>query len=146
MALECQYKSLEINRSLFGENDPSVAASYNSIGIILEAQGKHEKALEYHNKSLEIEANCGGDYLGVASSYNNMGVVYDHQGRYDKALEYYSKALEMMKSHLNENDSRFALSFLYLPHAQGSNLEKKLCLHRFFRVYLLFIREEPVRG
>ena len=46
----CQ-KALKIQLSLWGENHPRVATSYNNIGGALEAQGKYAKALNLPPKS-----------------------------------------------------------------------------------------------
>ena len=51
-----------------------VAASYNNNGLVYDRQGKYEEALEYHQKSLDIEIRVfGSDHPDVAKSYNNIG-------------------------------------------------------------------------
>jgi tetratricopeptide (TPR) repeat protein len=78
-----------------------VATSYNNMGLVFDSQGDYPKALEYHEKSLEIRlSTLGADHPDVASSYYCMGFVFDDQGDYPKALEYMEKCLEIRLSML----------------------------------------------
>jgi hypothetical protein len=51
--------------------------------LVYQQQGKYQKALEMHMKSLEIKIRvCGGDsHTSVADSYNNIGATYQRQGK-----------------------------------------------------------------
>ena len=74
----------------------SLANSYNNIGLIYYDQGNLEKALEYHEKSLDISEEIG-DKKGMSFSYNNIGIIYKNQGNLEKALEYNEKSLDISK-------------------------------------------------
>ena len=66
-------KGLEIKLKLLGSDHPSVAASYSSMGVVLERTGKYEEALEMYSKSLEIDIRVHGDsHLLVADTWNKM--------------------------------------------------------------------------
>ena len=57
-------------------------------------QGKLDKALEYHNKSLTINVKIlGENHRAVTSIYNNMGVVYKENYELDKAIDLYNRSL-----------------------------------------------------
>jgi hypothetical protein len=50
-----------------------VAALYANIGNVYNSQAQYERALENHQKALEIDIKVSGqDHLDVAKSYNNM--------------------------------------------------------------------------
>ena len=60
-----------------------VAVSYNNVALIYETQGRYEKALEMHTKSLIL----GGDsHLLVAKTRENMANIYARTGKFNQAL------------------------------------------------------------
>ena len=80
----------------FGKEHPSIAVSYNNIGVIYEKAADYDKALGYHMKAVEIrEKVLGKEHPHTALSYNNIGLVYHHMGDYDKAQEYHMRSLEI---------------------------------------------------
>ncbi len=66
----------------------------NRLGIIYLVTGEPQKALEYYEKTLEINVKLG-NLQGQANSYGNMGNIYFNTGEPLKALEYYEKALDI---------------------------------------------------
>ena len=75
------------------------------MGVIYYGLGDYNKAIEYHEKALEIRINTLGEsHPDIADYYNNLGVVYNDLGDYGKAIEYYEKALEIRINILGEND------------------------------------------
>jgi tetratricopeptide (TPR) repeat protein len=94
-------------------SDPSEKATdYNNLGYIKDHQGDYEKAIEYHEKALEIEQKTlPENHPSLATSYNNIGSVYDNMGEYSKALSYYEKALEIRQKTLPENHHDLATSY-----------------------------------
>ena len=95
-ALEYYEKSLAIRLKTLDSEHPSVATSYNNIGLVWKLKGEYDKALEYYEKSLAIRLKTFGEnHAAVATSYNNIGGIWDSRGEYDKALDYYKKSLEI---------------------------------------------------
>ena len=87
-------KSLEIYRTVFGEQHPRVALCLGNIATVLQKQGKLDKALKLHRKSLKIrEAVYGPQHHAVALSYYNIGSVQMQGGNLDAALEAHRKCL-----------------------------------------------------
>src|SRR5262249_6810610 len=71
--------------------------SYNNLGLVYDALGNPQKALEYFEKALTIKlATLGDSHPDVALSYNNLGAAYKALGNPQKALEYYEKALKIL--------------------------------------------------
>ena len=58
--------------------------------------GQYDKAIHYHEKSLNIAKQIG-DKAGEGKAYGNLGVSYDSLGQYDKAIEHHEKHLNITK-------------------------------------------------
>jgi tetratricopeptide (TPR) repeat protein len=85
---------------------------FHQIGVIKDRQGKYAEAIEYCEKSIQIEETIADpNDPDLATSYNNIGGVYYNMGEYVKALEYYNKALEIRRKTLSENDPDIAQSY-----------------------------------
>src|SRR5207249_1765791 len=73
--------------------------SYTGIANVNCKQGDYTRALEAHQKALEIRrAVLGERHPNVAGSYNDIAVVYSDQGDYTRALEAHQKALEIRRA------------------------------------------------
>ena len=77
---------------------PAAAATYGLMGINYDNLEENESALQYHEKSLNMQLNIYGhtDHPDIAGSYNNMASVYHSQGDYSKALQYHEKSLNVI--------------------------------------------------
>ncbi|MDY6999988.1 MAG: tetratricopeptide repeat protein, partial [Actinomycetota bacterium] len=64
----------------------------NEFGLIHNARGEYETALEWYERSLALCEELG-DRAGLATTYNNIGIIYDARGEYETALEWYMKDL-----------------------------------------------------
>ena len=63
----------------------SFADVYNMLGFIYYSAGKHQNAIKYFKKALEINPN----YTEVSL---NLSVAYNEMGEFDKARDIYAKA------------------------------------------------------
>ncbi len=89
-----------------------VAASYNNMATVYEAQGRLGEALELHEKSLAIMIKVlGPEHADVATSYNNMAIVYEAQGRLGEALELFEKSLAIRIKVLGPEHADVAASY-----------------------------------
>ena len=69
-ALESYNRSLEIKKIGLPPNHPSLATSYNNIGLVYDNMGEYSKALEYYEKDLEITKKAlPPNHPDVATSY-----------------------------------------------------------------------------
>lgn len=73
------------------------AATHSNRGIIYSRMDEYEKALQDHNRAIEIKPD-------LTQAYINRGNVYYHLRRYEEALLQYQRAIEMGNGPL------------YLPH------------------------------
>jgi len=85
---------------------------FHQLGLTNKHRGEYSKALEYYEKSLEIDKKTlPANHPLLATSYNNIGLVYQSMGEYSKALEYYEKSLEIRKKTLPANHPDLAQSY-----------------------------------
>ena len=139
-ALKIYTGVVQIQERALGRNHPLVADTYNkyesapfclfalfrhsyallcvyacgvcSIGIVHRKMGENEKALEYYNKSLEIQIKVRGqDHPVLADTYVNIGVVYKKQAKYPEALNTYHKALAIYEQVHGRNHPDVAVSY-----------------------------------
>lgn len=68
------------------ENHPGLATPYVNLGIIADQQGDQEKALQWYQKALEVDA-------AQPEALNQLGILYRQKGQLKKALETYRRAL-----------------------------------------------------
>ena len=72
------------------------SSCYINLGIAYRSLGDYGKAIEYHDKSLEITKDIG-DRAGESSCYINLGAAHHSLGDYRKTIEYHDKSLEIKK-------------------------------------------------
>ncbi|GBE75691.1 tetratricopeptide repeat protein 28 like [Microcystis aeruginosa NIES-87] len=68
--------------------------SLNRLGLCYDSLGQYEKAIAYHQQSLEI-SEAMGDQQEVAISLGNLGNCYNCLGQYEKAIAYHQQSLEI---------------------------------------------------
>jgi len=72
------------------------ANSTNNIGLVYQAWGQFDRALEYlENALLMMEKLEMGSSMAI--NLSNIGTIYTSWGLYDRALEYYEECLALMK-------------------------------------------------
>jgi tetratricopeptide (TPR) repeat protein len=78
------------------QKDENISVLLNNLGITYRDLGEANKAIEYYEKSLEIDLKVFGDqHPKVAIRYNNLGSAYNDLGNANKAIEYLEKSLEI---------------------------------------------------
>ncbi|MBP5382181.1 MAG: tetratricopeptide repeat protein [Bacteroidales bacterium] len=88
---------LEDAERIFGHNNRTTAALYDSMAGAYEQLGHMQKALELHTEALIIrEAILGENSMEVSESYNNVANDYVYLQDYEKAISYMQKSLEIV--------------------------------------------------
>jgi tetratricopeptide (TPR) repeat protein len=67
---------------------------YTNLGLAYYELGDVRRAIEYYNKSLEIDREIG-DKAGESIGYTNLGLAYHSRGDFKKAIEYHENSLEI---------------------------------------------------
>jgi tetratricopeptide (TPR) repeat protein len=88
------------------------ASLFYQLGWTKNGQGNYAEAIEFYEKSLEIEQKIlPPDHPDLGGSYNNLGNVYVGMGEYSKALSFYEKAHEIAREILPADDPDLASSY-----------------------------------
>jgi adenylate cyclase len=89
-ALENYDRAIEISEEL--NDQKSIAANLNNIGLVYQGQGSYSRALTYFNKALILFEKIESK-KGMANTTGNIGNIYFEQGNNQRALEYFKKSL-----------------------------------------------------
>lgn len=123
--LQYAKKSIEIKIEIYGENHPSLVATYLNIGGNFLLKKNYEQALFFYQKGLDLNKKIfKRPHEKTANALNEIGKVYSFQGDYVKALQYMQRALDEIKKVFEEDNSRIALSYSYI-----ADLYKKMGMH-----------------
>jgi tetratricopeptide (TPR) repeat protein len=88
------------------------AKLYHALGLINHTQGNNQEAIEYYEKSIEInEKILPPTHLSLANSYSDIGEVYNNMSKHSQALSYHEKALDIREKTLPANHPDLATSY-----------------------------------
>ncbi|CAF1396031.1 unnamed protein product, partial [Rotaria sordida] len=94
------------------DDENNQAYCYQAIGLMKDKQGQYNVAIEFYEKSLDInEKILPPNHPSLATSYNNIASVHKNMGDYSKALEFYEKALKIDEKTLPPNHPHLATSY-----------------------------------
>ena len=95
------------------QEDDQLATCLGNLELLYFNQGQYEKALEYHQKSLDIieKLFSPGNYPDIATSKSNLGKTYSRLGRHQEALLYFRASLDIRKSMYGDNHNDVAASY-----------------------------------
>ncbi|MEH2227551.1 tetratricopeptide repeat protein [Nostoc sp.] len=71
-------------------------ASLTSLGNAYNSLGQYQRAIEFHQQSLEISREIG-DRNTQGRSLANLGNAYNSLGQYQRAIEFFQQSLEIAK-------------------------------------------------
>lgn len=104
------YENIEtVSNEKIGKSNDILAATYSSLGQIYFHKADLGMALDYFDKTLNLQLELKGDSsIEVANVYNSIGNVLSAMGEYDMALENYDKNLEISQKFYGENSPELA--------------------------------------
>ena len=94
-ALRCGLKCLSLLEKNYDAQKQSL--TLNNIGMIYKSKADFKTALEYLNRSYEIEKQQNNS-IGIARTTHNIGNIYYNLSQYDKAMQYYNEALKIREA------------------------------------------------
>lgn len=94
--------------SIYGEDHPDVAITFESIALAHEYLGQFSKACWYHEKALGVRVRgLGSKHLLVSRSFDQLGMAHNECGRIDLAVHCLREALVICRQNcLHESDER----------------------------------------
>jgi len=120
-AIDYFAQSLEMRRSIYGNEHPDVSNSLLNLGNAYKNQGNLPKAIEYYTQSLQMRRKIyGEEHIHVATSLNNLANAYSDQGNLPKAIEYYSQSLELLRKIYGEEHHHVSTSLNNLANAYSN--------------------------
>lgn len=103
------------------------ARALSGIGGVYTLWGENQKALEYHQRALELQQRVG-DKEGQAVTLNGIGYSYEQLGDNEKALNAYSEALDLFRGAGNVDGQAFTIQYVGNIHARlGQNQLAENC-------------------
>lgn len=72
------------------------AVLMNNIGLLQHARGNYDEALDYCQRSFEIDEEIG-NVSGMAKSLHQIGLVHYARGNYEAALDCYQRSLKILE-------------------------------------------------
>jgi len=102
-AINYFFKALQLNDNLNKKDQLSPSIFYNNIGLIYQELKLFEKALDYHQKALEIRKK---DNLvkEIVASLNNIAICYENTKHLRLAVKSYLEGMELAVSSNNYID------------------------------------------
>jgi tetratricopeptide (TPR) repeat protein len=95
--------------TVFGDDDPRVAATFNNLASAYEKEGKLGKAATAYERALPLmQKSLGERHTGVAVVATNLARVKAEQGDLDNAGQYYRQSLGIREKNLGTEDPAVA--------------------------------------
>lgn len=99
------------------------AMTYNNFGCFYKATGKHELALSYLKKALNIERNQDFDVSNLAGTHLNISAIYSQIGSHGQSLTHAVTALKLLKTVCNGNNLKNITALIIALHNTGLEYE-----------------------
>ena len=117
---------MDIRCKLFGEDHPSTADSYYSLGVTHHELGDFNSALKSHQCALDIRSKLfGAEHLSTGYSFFQLGVTTYEPGDFTLALHYTQCALSIRLKLCGEENPRTADSYELrraIPFTMGTHI------------------------
>jgi len=137
-ALEYLSQALELRKKLYGENNPSVAAVYNNIGLVY-SNTDLEAALQQYEKALAIYQKTYKEiHPNIAVAYSNLGQIYRKQEVYNTSLTNYEKSLSIWSKLYTEDHPNKAFIFSSIAQVYSDKNEYENALNYSFRALEMY--------
>ncbi|MBP0008207.1 tetratricopeptide repeat protein [Roseofilum sp. Belize Diploria] len=106
-----------------------IATSLMNLGGTYYYQGDYERALSFHQQSLEIQQQIG-DRSGIATSLMNLGGTYYYQGDYERALSYTQQSLKIKREIGDRSGIASSFNNLGLAYNSQGDYESAISFHQ----------------
>lgn len=136
--LEALKEAAEVNKTIHGQNHPTVANIFNTLGFYYRTMDE-EKSISYFNQSIDIYTELYGDaHYRTINTLTNLGDTYRRAENMEKSIDTFQRAVNAAKSVYPVGSIRIADPQYWLSNAQieaGSLAEAELNLTEVLAVY-----------
>ncbi|NRD21870.1 sensor histidine kinase [Winogradskyella litoriviva] len=99
----------------------------NLIGIISLKLKSYDKAIEYHNKALEISVKQGEKgFFNKLYTTNNLAEVYKRKGDLDKSISLYQKVIDQKDAYFNDDPSFYTIALANQAYARSLKKDQNI--------------------
>jgi tetratricopeptide (TPR) repeat protein len=109
----------------------------NELGIAYYSLSEYNRAIEFHQQSLEISRKIG-DRNGERSSLGNLGNAYYSLGQYQQAINFYQQSLEILREIGDRHNEAISLCNLGLAYSSLGQYQQAI---NFYQQSLEILRE-----
>jgi signal transduction histidine kinase len=81
-----------------------LSSNYSNIGLVYDGMGEPQKAIEFHERALELRTRLGNE-MTMTSSKIYLGFAHTHLGNHSKAIDYLKEGLKVAM----DNDAKAAI-------------------------------------
>lgn len=137
-ALPLGEKSLEILKSVYGEQHPNTAAVMNSVGVFYHGVGNLPKAIELYERSQAIrETIFGADHPESVVGMANIAKLYLERGDHTKAAALFLRISDISRDVFGEKSPQAVLAMNDLANvyqSQGKYAEAETLLRKCLNI------------
>ena len=99
-------RAIEIQRHIFGPEDPNTLRSLSTLGYILEEEGHYVEAEKLERQALDAQRRVlGPEHSDTLTSMNNLSRILDQEGRYAEAEKLERQTLEIQRRKFGRDHS-----------------------------------------
>jgi len=104
-------QAIDIGRRTLGADDPRVAQSLNTLGVVLRNKGDRTAAKPLLEEALRIRRKrFGENHQDVAVTLEDLGTLYQDEGSLDQAERLFRESLAIRRKVLGDGDHETATS------------------------------------
>jgi non-specific serine/threonine protein kinase/serine/threonine-protein kinase len=124
-------ESLEVRRSLLGDDDPAVADSLMALGELCFSAGEYQTARTHFEEALRIrESRLGPHDLAIAESVNSLARTLSVAGRVSELPPLLKRVLDINDKSLDTDHSGERSSMAWIPHHRIALEDSRALLER----------------
>lgn len=104
-AVKAANEVIDIQKEIFGINNPQVAYSINQLGLMYHYQGDYPQAQKLYDQSTAISLTVFGQFHPqYAECLNNQAGLYETTGKHQKSIPLFKQALSIYEETTGSND------------------------------------------
>lgn len=102
-------RCIELREQILAPNDPDLANTYYSAGIVSMECDRHEESMDYHNKAMAVRKACGDeDQTQTAVALQDLALLHVKTGSLDAAETYLDEAVRLCRASWGAESDRYA--------------------------------------